>query len=193
MGMSESIPSFLYLTHLSHSFDVHQGSPDHLQGGQKLWQVLWCWQSSQTSRQGNWHFWRPYQGLGPRPFPIWQHAQPSKACSGCQISTTHGERCADLSCFPPPSLPVLMSPHDKVSLHWQIPKPIKVECWPLSQGQRKGECTRLTVHACAMAHFQMASTNHSISLKTTPPCLAGSRAWRSSFGSTVCGQREEIC
>jgi hypothetical protein len=33
----------------------------------------------------------------------------------------------------------------------------------------------------------MASLNYFISLKTTPPCLVGSKAWRSSFGSAVCG------
>jgi hypothetical protein len=46
------------------------------------------------------------------------------------------------------------------------------------------------VHACAAAHSQTASPNHFISLKTTPPCPAGSKAWRSSFGSVVCGPRE---
>jgi hypothetical protein len=36
----------------------------------------------------------------------------------------------------------------------------------------------------------MANLNHYIFLKTTPPCLAGSRAWRLSSGSTACGLRE---
>ena len=46
-------------------------------------------------------------------------------------------------------------------------------------------------HASAVAHSQMASHIYFISLKTTPPCPAGSRAWRSSFASVVCGPRTQ--
>jgi hypothetical protein len=45
-------------------------------------------------------------------------------------------------------------------------------------------------HACATAHTQMASHTYFISQKTTPPCPAGSRAWRPLFGSVVCGPRK---
>ena len=58
------------------------------------------------------------------------------------------------------------------------------------QDQRKGGCISLTIHACAAAPSQMASINHFISLKTTPPCPADSRAWRSSSRSVVCGPKE---
>jgi hypothetical protein len=47
-------------------------------------------------------------------------------------------------------------------------------------------------HSCAAACSQMASRNRFISLKITPPCPAGLRAWRSSFGSVVCGLRRGI-
>jgi hypothetical protein len=53
-----------------------------------------------------------------------------------------------------------------------------------------GGHTTLTAHACAAAHSQMASLNRFTTLTTTPPCPAGSRAWRPSFGSVVCGPRE---
>ena len=61
----------------------------------------------------------------------------------------------------------------------------------LSQDRRKGGLPTLMDHACAAACSQTASRIHSISLKTIPPCPAGSRAWRSLFGSVVCGPREE--
>ena len=50
--------------------------------------------------------------------------------------------------------------------------------------------TSLMVHACAVACSQMASHMYFISQKTTPPCPAGSRAWRLSFRSAVCGLSE---
>ena len=60
----------------------------------------------------------------------------------------------------------------------------------LPQGWRTGGRTSQMVHACAVAHFQMASLNYFISLKTTPPCLAGSKAWRLSSGNVVYGLRK---
>ena len=42
-------------------------------------------------------------------------------------------------------------------------------------------------HSCTMAHFQMATPNLFISLKITPQCSAGSKAWGSSFRSVACG------
>ena len=45
------------------------------------------------------------------------------------------------------------------------------------------------VLACTAAHSQMASCIHFTSLKTTPPCLAGSRAWESLFKNVVYGPR----
>ncbi len=62
--------------------------------------------------------------------------------------------------------------------------------WLLSQDQRKGGHVTLMVHTCAVAHFQTVSHNLFISLKTTPLCPAGSRAWKSLFGSVACGPRE---
>ena len=56
-----------------------------------------------------------------------------------------------------------------------------------SQDQGKGGCTTLMVHACIVAHSQMVHLKYFIFLKTIPPCLASSRAWRLSFGSEVCG------
>src|SRR5229473_3110243 len=56
-----------------------------------------------------------------------------------------------------------------------------------SQDQGKGGCASLMVHACAVAHSQMVHLKYFIFLKTIPPCLASSRAWRLSFGSEVCG------
>jgi hypothetical protein len=106
MGMSESFPSYPYLTNLSHSFDVHQGSPDHLQGGKKSRRILRRRRSSQTSRQGHRHFRRPHKGLGSRFVLIRQCAQPSKACAGRHISKKHGERCVNAFCFPPSPLPM---------------------------------------------------------------------------------------
>ena len=67
---------------------------------------------------------------------------------------------------------------------WWSPPP------PLLQDQRKGGRISLTVHACTATPSQMASINHFISLKTTPPCPADSRAWRSSSRSVVCGPKE---
>jgi hypothetical protein len=46
------------------------------------------------------------------------------------------------------------------------------------------------VYACAVARSQMVNPSHFIFLKTTPPCPAGSRAWKSLFGSVACGLSE---
>jgi hypothetical protein len=47
------------------------------------------------------------------------------------------------------------------------------------------------VHLCTVANSRTASPNHFISLKTTPPCPAGSKAWRSSSRSVAYGLRKE--
>ena len=59
-----------------------------------------------------------------------------------------------------------------------------------SQDQGKGGCTTLMVHACTVAHSQMVHLKYFIFLKTIPPCLAGSKAWKLSFGNVVCGPTE---
>jgi len=62
------------------------------------------------------------------------------------------------------------------------------ECGKVGREKKKVSPDRNT---CAVAHSRTASHIYFISLKPTPPCPAGSRAWRSSFGSAVCGPRRE--
>ena len=38
----------------------------------------------------------------------------------------------------------------------------------------------------------MVRSNHFISMRTTLPCPAGSRAWKSSFGSAACGLKNVL-
>ncbi len=62
----------------------------------------------------------------------------------------------------------------------------------ISQDWKKGGCTTLMVHACTMAYSQMVPPNLFIFLKTIPPCPAGSKAWKLSFGNVVCGPTEML-
>src|SRR5258708_3937394 len=47
--------------------------------------------------------------------------------------------------------------------------------------------TKICYIMCTMVYSQMAIHNHYISLRMILTCPAGSRAWRLSFASVVCG------
>src|SRR6266404_1739489 len=56
--------------------------------------------------------------------------------------------------------------------------------------RQDGRITRMD-HACILACYPLVSFKIFTSQTTTPPCLAGLRAWSGLFGNADCGQKRD--